>query len=84
MIFAWLQRIFGGTPSVASAKPRTTPPPPAPPTAHPAPPAQSPIRHPSSAATPPHYQQTNKRTPNLSPGRTIKPTHIGVHQTDGH
>lgn len=80
MIFAWLQRIFGGTPSVASAKPRTTPPPPAQPTA---PPAPSPIRPPSSAPSPPHYQQTNKRTPNLSPGRTIKPTHIIVHHTDG-
>jgi N-acetyl-anhydromuramyl-L-alanine amidase AmpD len=29
------------------------------------------------------YQQTNKRSPNISPGRTIHPTHIILHHTSG-
>jgi N-acetyl-anhydromuramyl-L-alanine amidase AmpD len=32
---------------------------------------------------PKFYQQTNKRTPNISAGRVIKPTHIIVHHTSG-
>jgi N-acetyl-anhydromuramyl-L-alanine amidase AmpD len=32
---------------------------------------------------PKYYQQTNKRTPNISAGRVIKPTHIIVHHTSG-
>jgi N-acetyl-anhydromuramyl-L-alanine amidase AmpD len=32
---------------------------------------------------PKFYQQTNKRTPNISAGRFIKPTHIVLHHTSG-
>jgi N-acetyl-anhydromuramyl-L-alanine amidase AmpD len=32
---------------------------------------------------PKFYQQTNKRTPNISAGRVIKPTHIILHHTSG-
>ena len=32
---------------------------------------------------PKFYQQTNKKTPNISAGRVIKPTHIIVHHTSG-
>jgi N-acetyl-anhydromuramyl-L-alanine amidase AmpD len=32
---------------------------------------------------PKFYQQTNKKTPNISSGRVIKPTHIIVHHTSG-
>jgi len=32
---------------------------------------------------PKYYQQTNKRTPNISAGRVIKPTHIVLHHTSG-
>lgn len=39
------------------------------------------------AALPPavveHYSQTNRRTPNVSKGRVIKPTHIILHHTSG-
>lgn len=30
-----------------------------------------------------HYAQTNRRTPNVSKGRVIKPTHIILHHTSG-
>jgi N-acetylmuramoyl-L-alanine amidase len=32
---------------------------------------------------PKFYQQTNKKTPNISAGRVIKPTHIVLHHTSG-
>jgi N-acetyl-anhydromuramyl-L-alanine amidase AmpD len=32
---------------------------------------------------PKYYQQTNKRTPNISAGRVIKPTHVILHHTSG-
>jgi N-acetyl-anhydromuramyl-L-alanine amidase AmpD len=32
---------------------------------------------------PKFYQQTNKRTPNISAGRVIKPTHVILHHTSG-
>jgi N-acetyl-anhydromuramyl-L-alanine amidase AmpD len=32
---------------------------------------------------PKYYQQTNKRTPNISAGRVIKPTHVVLHHTSG-
>jgi N-acetyl-anhydromuramyl-L-alanine amidase AmpD len=32
---------------------------------------------------PKFYQQTNKRTPNISTGRVIKPTHIVLHHSSG-
>jgi len=32
---------------------------------------------------PKFYQQTNKRTPNISAGRVIKPTHIVLHHSSG-
>lgn len=32
---------------------------------------------------PKYYQQTNKRTPNISTGRVIKPTHVILHHTSG-
>lgn len=31
----------------------------------------------------PPYPQTNRRTPNISPGRTITPTHVILHHTSG-
>lgn len=70
MILRWLAKIL--RPAPLGAPSSTTAPPP------------SAIRHPSSAPSAPHYHQTNKRTPNLSPARVIKPTHIIVHHTDGH
>ena len=30
-----------------------------------------------------YYQQTNKKTPNISTGRVIKPTHVILHHTSG-
>jgi N-acetyl-anhydromuramyl-L-alanine amidase AmpD len=30
-----------------------------------------------------YYQQTNKKTPNISTGRVIKPTHVVLHHTSG-
>jgi N-acetyl-anhydromuramyl-L-alanine amidase AmpD len=30
-----------------------------------------------------YYQQTNKKTPNISAGRVIKPTHVILHHTSG-
>ena len=30
-----------------------------------------------------YYQQTNRRTPNISAGRVIKPSHIVIHHTSG-
>jgi len=38
---------------------------------------------PEPTAVSKYYQQTNKRTPNISAGRVIKPTHIIVHHTSG-
>ena len=38
------------------------------------PPIQEPTRY---------YQQTNKRTPNISAGRVIKPSHVIIHHTSG-
>jgi N-acetyl-anhydromuramyl-L-alanine amidase AmpD len=32
---------------------------------------------------PKFYQQTNKKTPNISAGRVIKPTHVVLHHTSG-
>jgi N-acetyl-anhydromuramyl-L-alanine amidase AmpD len=32
---------------------------------------------------PKFYQQTNKKTPNISTGRVIKPTHVILHHTSG-
>jgi len=58
-------------------------------------PAQSPAPAPESKPAKPaktsgilnpapkYYQQTNKRTPNISAGRVIKPTHIVLHHTSG-
>jgi N-acetyl-anhydromuramyl-L-alanine amidase AmpD len=46
----------------------------------PAPPAAAPL--PVSAVTK-FYQQTTRRTPNISPGRTIHPTHVILHHTGG-
>jgi N-acetyl-anhydromuramyl-L-alanine amidase AmpD len=39
----------------------------------------------SPTATPPvrYYPQTNRKTPNVSSGRVIKPTHIVLHHTSG-
>jgi N-acetyl-anhydromuramyl-L-alanine amidase AmpD len=42
----------------------------------------APIRPPVTAVTR-LYPQTNRRTPNISVGRTIKPTHIVLHHTSG-
>jgi N-acetyl-anhydromuramyl-L-alanine amidase AmpD len=38
-----------------------------------------------TTATPPvrYYPQTNRKTPNVSAGRVIKPTHIVLHHTSG-
>jgi N-acetyl-anhydromuramyl-L-alanine amidase AmpD len=45
------------------------------------PPKTSPA--PTSEPVSKYYQQTNKRTPNISAGRVIKPTHIVLHHTSG-
>ena len=75
MMWAWLSRILGGTTSVSSttARPAVTPSTPPTPAAPPTPPP----------APTKFYQQTNKRTPNISAGRVTKPTHIIVHHTSG-
>ena len=52
----------------------------------PAPAKSKPAGTPSSpTATPPvrYYPQTNRKTPNVSAGRVIKPTHIVLHHTSG-
>jgi N-acetyl-anhydromuramyl-L-alanine amidase AmpD len=38
---------------------------------------------PTSEPVSKYYQQTNKRTPNISAGRVIKPTHVILHHTSG-
>ena len=70
MISTWLRRLIGrdGSPS----RPHPVAPPPAP--------ELPPI--PVTAVTR-FYQQTHRRTPNISPGRTIHPTHIILHHTSG-
>ena len=48
--------------------------------------APAPVGTPSSPTAPQpvrYYQQTNRHTPNISPGRTIYPTHIILHHTSG-
>jgi AmpD protein len=74
MIPTWLKRIFG-TPSTP-----TPPPPPVP-----AKPAPQPISTPIVPPAPPmrFYHQTNRQSPNISPARTIHPTHIILHHTGG-
>jgi N-acetyl-anhydromuramyl-L-alanine amidase AmpD len=52
---------------------------PAKPAAKPAKPSPSP----KIEAISKYYQQTNKRTPNISAGRVIKPTHVILHHTSG-
>ena len=52
----------------------------------PAPAKSKPAGPPSSpTATPPvrYYPQTNRKTPNVSAGRVIKPTHIVLHHSSG-
>ena len=52
----------------------------------PAPEKSKPAGTPSSpTATPPvrYYPQTNRKTPNVSSGRVIKPTHIVLHHSSG-
>ena len=56
------------------------------PPAAPAPAKSKPAGTPSSpTATPPvrYYPQTNRKTPNVSAGRVIKPTHIVLHHSSG-
>ena len=76
MILALLRRLFpGGTTSVSSAPPLGAPSSPtAPQPSAPLPPAASSTRY---------YQQTNRHTPNISPGRNITPSHIILHHTSG-
>ena len=70
MILNLLRRFFsGGTTSVSSA--------PSQPVEAPLPPS-APLPQPTR-----YYQQTNRHTPNISPGRTIYPTHIILHHTSG-
>jgi N-acetyl-anhydromuramyl-L-alanine amidase AmpD len=38
---------------------------------------------PTPAPVSKYYQQTNKKTPNISAGRVIKPTHVILHHTSG-
>ena len=69
MILALLRRFFsGGTTSVSSA-----------------PQPMGPPMSPSAPLAPAtkFYPQTNRRTPNISPGRNITPTHIILHHTSG-
>ena len=52
----------------------------------PAPAKSKPAGTPSSpTATPPvrYYPQTNRKTPNVSAGRVIKPTHVVLHHSSG-
>jgi len=74
MILALLRRLFpGGTTSVSSA-----PQPLGAPSSSTAPQPSAPL-----APATKFYQQTNRRTPNISPGRNITPTHIILHHTSG-
>ena len=69
MILALLRRLFpGGTTSVSSA-----------------PQPMGPPMSPSAPLAPAtkFYPQTHRRTPNISPGRNITPTHIILHHTSG-
>ena len=69
MILALLRRLFpGGTTSVSSA-----------------PQPMGPPMSPSAPLAPAtkFYPQTNRRTPNISAGRNITPTHIILHHTSG-
>ncbi len=72
MILAWLSRLLG-TPSSPTAPQPPAPKPPAQPAAAPLP----------VTAVTRLYPQTNRRTPNISVGRTIRPTHIVLHHTSG-
>ena len=71
MILAWLSRLLGRDGSPSRPKPVTP---------APAQPATAPL--PVTAVTR-LYPQTNRRTPNISVGRTIRPTHIVLHHTSG-
>lgn len=71
MILAWLSRILGRDGSPSRPKPV------APAPAQPATPSL-----PVTAVTK-LYPVTNRRTPNISAGRTITPTHIILHHTSG-
>ena len=69
MILDLLRRLFpGGTTSVSSA-----------------PQPMGPPMSPSAPLAPAtkFYPQTNRRTPNISPGRNITPTHIILHHASG-
>ena len=70
MILALLRRFFSrGTTSVSSA---------------PSQPVEAPSPSTAPLPQPPrYYPQTNRKTPNVSAGRVIKPTHIVLHHTSG-
>jgi len=71
MILALLRRLFPVSPAVGAPSSPTAPPPA---------PKPAPAGTPSSVR---YYQQTNRHTPNISPGRTIYPTHIILHHSSG-
>lgn len=73
MILALLRRLFPVSPAVGAPSSPTAPPP-APKPAPAGTPSPAPSRY---------YQQTNRHTPNISPGRTIYPTHIILHHSSG-
>jgi N-acetyl-anhydromuramyl-L-alanine amidase AmpD len=82
MIFNWLSRLFAKPAPVGTI---TLPPPAPAPSPTPAKPTSGGTTSVSSGSAPAtkFYSQTNRHTPNLSPGRQIRPTHIILHHTGG-
>lgn len=76
----WLQRILGrdGSPQPSAPQPSAPVGAPSSPTAPPTVKKSSPVPDPKK-----FYPQTNRKTPNISAGRVIKPTHVILHHTSG-
>jgi N-acetyl-anhydromuramyl-L-alanine amidase AmpD len=64
-------------------KPAQSPAPAPEPAPKPAKPAKTSLPAPKIEPVSKYYQQTNKKTPNISTGRVIKPTHVVLHHTSG-
>jgi N-acetyl-anhydromuramyl-L-alanine amidase AmpD len=93
-LLTWLENLLRGRARASSARgvqsilhragPAGTTPAPSPTPAPPKPPGGTTS---VSSATPPpttkFYPTTHRHTPNISPGRTIHPTHIVLHHTSG-
>lgn len=74
MILSLLRRFFLGETTSVSSAPQPLGAPMSPSAPQPSAPLPQPTRY---------YQQTNRRTPNISPGRRIHPSHIILHHTSG-